>query len=83
MAGDTYWRTRSATPSIKVSDLKEQDQELKIKAPRWSEDCKIKDEDQCTTVCLEEFTRVCVFFFTFIIGPCVQICQVCRIKSQP
>ena len=35
-----------------VSDLKEQDQEFKIKAPRWSEDCGIKDKDHCTTCLL-------------------------------
>ena len=55
-----------------VSDLKEQDQELKINASRWSEDCRIKDEDQRETACLEEITRVSVFIFVFFIGPCVQ-----------
>jgi len=31
----------------------------------------IKDEDQRETFCLEEITRVCIFYFVFI-GPCVQ-----------
>ena len=53
-----------------VSDLKEQDQELNVSRPRWSEVCRIKDEDQCMTICLEENTRVCVILLYFL-GSCV------------
>ena len=53
-------RNKISYSKHQVSDIKEQDHELKIKAPRWSEDCRIKDEDQRMTICLEENTRIYV-----------------------
>jgi len=71
MAGAILLKNKISYSKHQVSDLKEQDQELRIKASRWSEECRIKDEDQREIICLEEFTRVNVLSL-FCLGPCVQ-----------
>ena len=76
-------RNKISYSKHQVSDLKEQDQELKIKAPRWSEDCRVKDDDQRTTNCLEEKHKSLRISFYILIGSCVQFCQVCWIQSHP
>jgi len=47
----------------------------KIKAPRWSEDCRNKDADQRTTDCLKEPQESAYFSLFILIDSCVRFAK--------
>jgi len=78
-----YWRTRSATPSIKWVISKNK---IKNSTCQDQGDMKFAESRMRINVWLFALKRTresaYIFFYLFI-GSCVQFCQVCRIKSHP